>query len=272
MIFDRLLGRAIQTLGMLAIATAAAAQNTIPNLAISYIVDQGWVQTTLGPTVGTNEQRWYVADMKPGRSYCLETTLGDNTAIDSDTEVWVFETVTAANAGTPVTATNDDFTGLASFSRACFVYTGTTNFGSRLGIRACCTNPPATADVFATARAIRFRFTDTTVTAPWWFVSSSSGYNAFAEIANNDVNTVNIVVRVLSPSGAVLGTTVRALPGKGNVGLSVASNFGVTITSGNGSIELAHDGPVGAINLNVTSLSAVEGLSFDSPGTRKTTW
>jgi hypothetical protein len=119
---------------------------------------------------------------------------------------------------------------------------------------------------------MRFRFTDTTVTSPWWFVSGGSGYNAFAEIANNYVNPVIITAKAVAANGVVLGTTTRTIPGRGNLLLSVASDFGVTISDGTGSIEIGHNGPVGAINLNVTSLSPTQGLSFDSPGTRRTNW
>ena len=269
MIFDRFLVRAIQMLGLLAIATGATAQNTTPFSAAQYGTDQGWVQTTMGPTVGTNEQRWYAVELRPGRSYCMETALADFNDMTSDTVMYMYPD-TALSIANRISM-NDDYS-IAGFTRGCFINATENLDGALMGIRRAGSDPPNVAAAFPTIRGIRFRLTDTTVTAPWWFVNSGSGYNAFVEVANNHVGSVNISVKALSAAGAVLGIANRTLAGKGNIALSVGSNFGVAITVGSGSIELAHDGPVGAINMNVTSLSAVEGLSFDSPGSRRTNW
>ena len=99
----------------------------------------------------------------------------------------------------------------------------------------------------------------------WWFVNSGSGYNAFFEIANATDAPVNIEVTIRQ-NGATVGTKQsRLLPAFGNIALSAATDFGTTVIAASGSAQLSHDGPPGASVANTTTLSAQQGLNFDSP-------
>jgi hypothetical protein len=55
------------------------------------------------------------------------------------------------------------------------------------------------------------------------------------------------------------------LPAFGNIALSAATDFGTTVIAASGSAQLSHDGPPGASVANTTTLSAQQGLNFDSP-------
>ena len=248
------LGRLVTIAGLSALAGSASAANTTVGTAIVYGSDQGWVQTTLGTTAGVDNQRWYRVEVQPGSSYCVETALGDFVNNETDTIMTVYSNSTL----TTQLASNDDYF-YASFSRACFY--ATTAAAALVQIEPFSTPTPA--------RNVRFRMIETTVTAPWWFVAANAGYNAYAEISNSTNLAVVITAAILNAAGATIGTTTRTIAAKGNVLLSVASDFGVSVTNGTGSVQVGHNGPPGAIQLNVTSLSAVQGLSFDSPGVRR---
>jgi hypothetical protein len=110
----------------------------------------------------------------------------------------------------------------------------------------------------------QFRVIDTTLVSPWWFVSGAAGYDAYIELANTTTVAVSVTVTVRAANGTTLGTSTASIPVGGNLALPV-SGFGGGISSGSGSTQVSHNGPPGAIVGNVTTLSAVTGLSFDSP-------
>jgi hypothetical protein len=106
---------------------------------------------------------------------------------------------------------------------------------------------------------------ETTLFSPWYFVQSSSGYEAFVTIRNNTPVTVNVTLRAYAANGTVAGTVTLPIPGNGNTFVGIGAQFG--ITSGSGSALIAHNGPVGAVSANITTLSPITGLSFDAPFT-----
>ena len=70
-----------------------------------------------------------------------------------------------------------------------------------------------------------------------------------------------------NPAGAPLGTQTGTVPinGSYNLQVSAASPTGFGLTSANGGVQIAHNGPPGALIANVTSLSFGSGVSFDTP-------
>ncbi len=119
----------------------------------------------------------------------------------------------------------------------------------------------------------RFKVVDTALNGPWFFVESATSYNAFIEIGNTTNAAVSVRVTVRNSAGATLGTPQTvAIPAYGNSALNVVSSFGTTVANGSGSVQIAHNGAPGAIVANVTTLSAMTGLSFDAPLTRRQNW
>jgi hypothetical protein len=112
---------------------------------------------------------------------------------------------------------------------------------------------------------------ETTLFSPWYFKSAPNGYDAFVEIRNNTNAGVEVRVTAYNPAGAVVGTPQTVLL-NGNGGTFVQiSSFGVT-DGQSGTAQIAHDGTPGAIAANITTLSAMTGLSFDSPFTPRMVW
>lgn len=125
------------------------------------------------------------------------------------------------------------------------------------------------AGVAGTMRVVVF---ETTLFAPWYFVNTTSGYEAFIEIKNNMSFAISVTVSVFTASGAAAGsgTTTISIPANGNTALPVGATFG--ITSGSGGIQVASNAAPGGVTANVTTLSGATGLSFDSPATPRMVW
>jgi hypothetical protein len=113
---------------------------------------------------------------------------------------------------------------------------------------------------------------ETTLFAPWYFINTTSGYEAFVEIKNNTPITISVTVSVFTASGAAAGTgtTTVSIPGNGNTALPVGTTFG--ITSGSGGLQVASTAAPGGVTANVTTLSGTTGLSFDSPAAPRMVW
>ncbi|TMG82169.1 MAG: hypothetical protein E6H74_11490 [Betaproteobacteria bacterium] len=250
------------------LSSVASAANDTPGNATQAPVDNAWVDSFIGAGL---IQRYYLTGFFQGRSYCVEVQPNAN-QIDVpffDSETFVF----TDNTGATVLSLGDDWFRepyAGNFSKNCFIWTAATDTGRLINIQECCGRPAPTP---GTNFFFRFRIVDTTLNGPWFFVDAASSYNGFVEIANTTVNSVNITVTIRNSAGATIGTPQsRLVAGYGNLALNARTDFGVTLTTGSGSVQVAHDGAPGAIIANVTSLSAQAGLSFDSPLTRRQNW
>jgi len=250
-------------------SSVASAANDVPGNAVVAPVDNAWVDTFINPTL---IQRYYTTGFFQGRSYCVEVQPNElqiNTFADSQTYVFTDNT-----ANTPLVGfVGDDwlrepYAGV--YSKNCFIWTLPTDATRLINIQECCGRaPPVPGDTFN----FRFRIVDTALNGPWFFVDTPSSYNAFAEIGNTTSSNINILVTIRTAGGSTIGTPqARLLSPYGNLALNVRTDFGVTVANGSGSVQVAHDGPPGGIFANVTSLSAVTGLSFDSPMSRRQNW
>jgi len=247
----------------LASSAALAQVNNNPANATRIVVDADWVNTSLSPTI---LERWYQVGFVQGRSYCVMTMQND-VSVDTattDTRTYVY----SDSAGTVQVFFNDDnFAEPVSgwFSRNCFIWTLATNLDARLKVNIA-TAPLAT-------QYLRFRVVDTTINSPWFFVDGPTSYNGWIELANTTNTAVQLTVTIRNGAGSTLGTPqTRVISAYGNNLLNARTDFGSTIASGSGSVQIAHDGAPGAIVGNVTSMSATTGLSFDSPMTRRQSW
>jgi len=208
----------------------------------------------------TNTQRWYRVGLIAGRSYCVITVPTGDGFNDTVTDVY------SDAVGTVLVSNNDDnFNEPISgrHSRNCFIYSAANTSEARLKVTLF--SPGDTL--------IRFKMVDTALNGPWFFVESATSYNAFIEIGNTTNTAVSVTVTIRNPAGATIGTPQTvAIAGYGNTALNVVSSFGTTVANGSGSVQVAHNGAPGAIVANVTTLSAMTGLSFDAPLTRRQNW
>jgi hypothetical protein len=253
------------------LSTVASATNDVPANATYAPVDNAWVDSFISPTL---IQRYYFTGFVQGRSYCVEVQPNSSSidvGFDSYTNVF------ADTAATAVLSFDDDWYRepyAAYYSKNCFIWTAATDTFRLLNVQSAPVggNPARPAPVPSATFNFRFRIVDTALNGPWFFVDTAGGYNAFIEITNTTTDPVNITVTIRNSSGATIGVPQsRGVPGYANLALNARTDFGGTVI-GSGSVQIAHDGPPGAIFANVTSLSAQTGLSFDSPLTRRQNW
>jgi len=238
----------------------AFAQNTSNGSSFGYIVGQGPINIFIGNTVGTDTERWYTTQFVQGKSYCIELFRANSEYnIDLDLDVQVISPPSTVRfdfnnhpmGGDPGLGDNSRWT------RGCFIATlATQAYWIRMSRSVCCTGRTGN---------LQFQISETTLFSPWWFVNSGSGYNAFFEIANISDAPVNIQVTIRQNGATIGATQSRLIPAFGNIALSAATDFGTTVIAASGSAQLSNDGPPGAIVANTTSLSAQQGLNFDSP-------
>ncbi|HEY7170212.1 MAG TPA: hypothetical protein VH417_05150 [Vicinamibacterales bacterium] len=119
---------------------------------------------------------------------------------------------------------------------------------------------------------MRVLIVETTLFAPWYFVSVESGYEAFVEIKNNTSVSISVTVSALTPGGNAAGSGAKTitLAANGNIAIAVGATFG--ITTGNGGLQIASNAAPGGVTANVTTLSTMTGLSFDSPAAPRMVW
>jgi hypothetical protein len=261
--FQRSLARVGVFASAVLLATASArAQNTTSGANYGYIVGQGPISLSIGDTVGLDTERWYTTGLTEGKSYCFET-FRNTSDYNVDLALLIDLHQVAGGAVGALLNSFDSMTGDPSpgfnsrWTRGCEVAPATQQqVFVRIHRSLCCTGRTG---------SFQFRILETTLHAPWWFVSSASGYDAFIELANTTTVPVAVTVTVRSASGTTLGANTTSIPAGGNIAMSVANQFGGTITANSGSAQVAHDGPPGAIVGNITTLSGATGLSFDSP-------
>jgi hypothetical protein len=254
------------------LSSVASAANDVPANATYAPVDNAWVDSFISPTL---IQRYYFTGFVQGRSYCVEVQPNSSSidvGFDSYTNVF------ADTGATAVLSFDDDWYRepyAAYYSKNCFIWTAATDTFRLLNVQSAPIggNPARPAPVPSATLNFRFRIVDTALNGPWFFVDTASSYNGFIEIANTTTDPVTITVTIRNSSGATIGVPQsRVVPGYANLAMNARTDFGVTLTNGSGSVQIAHDGPPGAIFANVTSLSAQTGLSFDSPLTRRQNW
>jgi hypothetical protein len=203
------------------------------------------------------EEKWYAFKLRAGRSYCAEVTTGNQELNLTDPIVAVFQA-----DGTSIIASNDDTStepDSVDQSRACFVL---PSAGSEL------TYVRVTHLVNAT-RAHQMRLVETTMFCNWFFIAGD--YNAFTLIRNTTDSTVTAIVKWRDGTGAIVGTTIVAIPGNGNLALN-ANTFVNQATTSTGSIEIAHNGSEEALTASTTTLSPTTGIGFDAGFERRRPW
>jgi hypothetical protein len=199
-----------------------------------------------------NAQNWFRYTVRAGRSYCVEVDNGRGEVSIRDTVLSLFRADAATSIGT-----NDniaDEPGGPLLSRVCYIAPATEDNLANV-----------TAGAGNTTGTFRVRVVDTTVFCPWFF--SGNTFEAFILIKNTTGTARNATVRLSSPSGATLGTQSGTAPANGsyNLQVSAAPPTGFGLSSAAGGVYVAHTGPPGSLVVNVTSLSFVLGVSFDTP-------
>jgi len=239
------------------VATPLLAQNTTTGASYGYVVGQGPINVFFGNTAGTDTERWYTIGLIQGKSYCFTTGRGNSEYnVDVDLTIDLIQIV-----GGTVVASFDGVSGdpavgdNSRWDRGCVIAPATQSYYVRLHKCVCATGRTGN---------VQFDVTDTTIHSPWWFISNVSGYDAFIELANTTTTAIAATVTVRSAAGATVASQNVNIPSGGNTALSVTTLTG-GLSSGSGSVQVAHNGPAGALVGNVTTLSAVTGLSFDSP-------
>ena len=106
---------------------------------------------------------------------------------------------------------------------------------------------------------------ETTLYSPWYFVDSGTGYDGFVEIRNNTSQSIDMTITAYNGGGTSVGSRNLSLPSNGNTVITIGLEFGVA--GGFGSVQIAFQGSAGSVSANVTTLSGITGLSFDSPFT-----
>jgi hypothetical protein len=120
----------------------------------------------------------------------------------------------------------------------------------------------------ATDTSLNLMARETTLFSPWFFVTTSNGYDAYHEIHNNTEQPVTVTLQALSMAGAPLGTAATFIvPPNATVAPSTKLDLAVTGDGTFGGTVLTHNGAFGAISANTTTLSATTGLAYDSPFT-----
>jgi hypothetical protein len=260
--FVRVVLVAILAAAGMSFATTAQAQiqNTIPAGAYHLPADGTIISDYLYSNGGVT-QRWYVATLHGGRSYCVQSTV-DFSSFNTRNplaEIAVFQTDAAtvhpgffglssaekkmfSAAGAPLV----DFAGGV---RRCGVPTGADNAEERIFFRVTEFNG-IPANVF-----FRFRISvqETSIYAPWFYTDGN--YESYVTLRNVSSQSFSATVTWYNLAGAVLGSTTQLIAGFG------ASFVGAKATSGLaagslGSVKITHTGPPGAFVANLTAINA----------------
>jgi hypothetical protein len=117
---------------------------------------------------------------------------------------------------------------------------------------------------------VRIVIFETTLYSPWFFVSQAAGYDAYVEIRNTTSLPLSVTVTAQALDGSTLGSVTRTVPADGGTAVAIGADMAITI--GSGSVRIAHNGIAGSLVANVTTLSGITGLSFDSPATPRMVW
>lgn len=110
---------------------------------------------------------------------------------------------------------------------------------------------------------------ETTLFSPWWFTGGTN--QAFIEMRNNSGTAVTAEVTLFRSTGTVCGTTSVPIAADGNAAIAVNS-VGTCLAASSGSAQIAFQGMPGGIVANITTISAPDGTSFDSPFVPRMVW
>jgi hypothetical protein len=235
--------------GLASLPVSALAENNTAPLAKNVLI--GSISTdALGAAPA--DQNWFRYQVKAGRSYCVEVDNGEAETSIRDTVLAVLRA-----DGTTSIGTNDDVTdepAASLLSRFCYIATASEDNLAEV-----------TAGGTGTAGTFRVRIVDTTLFCPWFF--SGSTFEAFILVKNTTTTARSATVTLYSPTGTIVGTQTGTAPVNGSYNLQVSapSPTGFGLSSANGGVQIAHNGPPGALIANVTSLSFTSGVSFDTP-------
>ena len=116
----------------------------------------------------------------------------------------------------------------------------------------------------AVSHSINFALRETTLFSPW--TSRAAGFEGFIEMHNNTNAPVNVTLRGYNNAGALQGAGVTLTIPANATEFRTAGQIGVPVEIFAG-IVLTHNGALGAISGNITTLNGANGLSFDSPFT-----
>jgi hypothetical protein len=120
-----------------------------------------------------------------------------------------------------------------------------------------------------TSHSIITAIQETTIFSPWWFVGGA--YNAFAELKNATNATIAFTLTARTAGGAVCGTSSGAIAANGNTAINIRT-LGACLASVSGSVDVAFQGPPGAIIGNITTIDGTQGVSFDAPFQPRMPW
>jgi hypothetical protein len=237
-------------------AASASANNTTAGTAHSIMPNGTAAETFFS---GADQQRWYVFRAIVGRSYCAETQGGaffDTSAGNLDTIV----NVVRADQTTSIILNDDTVVEPRSFrlSRACFIAPASELTYVQI-------TPFTGGDTFN----YRVRVAESTLFSNWFFVGGD--YNAFSLIRNTTSSTLSYTVNWRNLAGTVVATTSSTLSPNATAVLN-GRDFAGALGAGNGSVEIAHNGPPDAIFATTTVLSATTGLSFDTIFVKRANW
>jgi len=129
----------------------------------------------------------------------------------------------------------------------------------------------STSSAPAAAYEFNLILVETTLFSPWWFVDTPFGYEAFVHFRNNTSSPVTLIVTAYAGTGAQAAPPMTfVIPGNAAGALAVGDTLGAA--DGFGSAQIAHSGPPGAVFANLTTLSAITGLSYDIPFQPRMQW
>jgi hypothetical protein len=104
---------------------------------------------------------------------------------------------------------------------------------------------------------------ETTLVSPWFF--RDGNYDGVVEIRNETNSNQLVQSRIYDTSGALICFLTDTVPKNGGTVYGVGSRCG--LGSAFGGVQLSHGAAPGGIVANLTTLSAMTGLSFDAPFT-----
>jgi hypothetical protein len=199
-------------------------------------------------------------NVRTGRSYCVEVGIGDTEINNGNPQITVYEDDFIMVIGSNDNATTEPHGN--SGSRFCYIPTA-----SQAGY-----NVGAISDMSAGSHQYRVRVVETTLFSDWFYVGGD--YSAYTLIRNTTDTPVAYRVNWRNGSGMVVATTGAGLSTVLENGDTFvdARMFPGALAATNGSVEIVHTGPPGAIVASTTVLSATTGLSFDAPFMTRPTW
>ncbi len=251
--------------GLTATMVAALALPTLgvrPGDDVGYVADRRPHRRRLPGYDRRRGQRREVAELsvQGRRSYCAEVGAHISGAQDPDENYDPSVTVYLAN-GTTVLTSNAN-TGQEPDSnlgsRACFIATIDGNHFVRV------------TDVGTGIHTFNVRVVETTLWASWFFIGGD--YSAFTLLRNTTTENVSYTMRWRNTAGTMVGTTSGSVGNNAAIGINAKSFVVNQSLNFNGTVEIAHTGSPDALVGQVTSLSAVTGLGFDSMLFQRKVW